>query len=195
MAEVDIVITSTGAREYVITPEMVKGAAKQRRGAPIFFIDIALPRDVDPSVNSLADMYCYDLDDLQAVTEANRAERERDAQLAQQIVEEEIDNYEQWSGSLSHVPTIKALRRRFEEVGDRELEKSLKKLGHLSGEDAQEIRRLARNMINKLLHTPSMRLKQPDDGMMGGGYYGDALETLFDLQSNPLRGDAPEQRV
>ena len=103
LAEVDIVITSTGAREYVITPEMVKGAAKQRRGAPIFFIDIALPRDVDPSVNSLADMYCYDLDDLQAVTEANRAERERDAQLAQQIVEEEIDNYEQWSGSLSHV--------------------------------------------------------------------------------------------
>lgn len=194
LAEVDIVITSTGAREYVITLEMVKRAAKQRRGAPIFFIDIALPRDVDPAVNGLADIYCYDIDDLQAVTDANRAERERDALLAQRIVEEEIDKYEQWSGSLSHVPTIKALRRRFEEVGEQEVEKFLKKLGHLSGEDAREIRGLVRNTINKLLHTPSMRLKQPDDGMMGGGFYGDALETLFDLELDPPQGDAPEQR-
>ena len=177
LADVDIVITSTGAREYVITPEMVKRAAKRRRGAPIFFIDIALPRDVDPAVNGLADMYCYNIDDLQAVTDANRAEREQDALLAQQILEEEIDKYEEWSRSLFHVSTIRALRRRFEEVGDREVEKSLKKLGHLSGEDAQEIRRLAWNMINKLLHTPSMRLKQPDDDM-GGRLYGDALQAL-----------------
>lgn len=181
LAEADIVITSTGAREFVITPEMVKNAARQRRGEPIFFIDIAVPRDVDPAVNDIADMYCYDIDDLQAVTDANRAEREKEALAAQQIVEEEVDRYEQWRDSLAHVPTIHALRRQFEEVGEAELAKILKKSPHLSDEDGQELRRLTRNLINKLLHTPSTRLKQTGDGL-GGMLYGDALRDLFDLQ-------------
>lgn len=191
LADVDIVITSTGARDFVITPDMARKAAKQRRGSPIFFIDIAVPRDVDPAVNDMADMYCYDIDDLQGVADANRAEREQEALLAQQIVEEEIDRYQEWDRSLSQVATIKALRRRFEEVGEGEVAKSLKKMPHLSGEDEQGMRKMAHNLINKLLHTPSTHLRQSGDGL-GGMLYGDALHALFDLQPEPE--DAPGER-
>ena len=175
---------------------MAKKAVKQRKGAPIFFIDIAVPRDVDPAVNQLPDVYAYDIDDLQAVTDANKAEREREALLAQRIVEEEIDHYEEWRDSLSSVPTIKALRRSFEEIGEREVEKSLRKLTHLSGADAQEVRKLAQNLINKLLHTPSTRLRQPR-GELDRLLYGDALNALFDLRPDEAakHGHAPVGRA
>jgi glutamyl-tRNA reductase len=188
--EADIVISSTGARGFIVTPEMVKKATKKRRGAPVFFIDIAVPRDVDPAVNELSDVYCYDIDDLQAVTDANKAEREREALKAQQIVEEEVAEYERWLRSHNVVPTVKALRRRFEEVGQQELEAALEKLGQLSGDQATQVRKLVRSLINKLLHEPSTRLKQ-GAGEVDGMLYGDALTALFALSPDGGEENAP----
>ncbi|MCZ6841609.1 MAG: glutamyl-tRNA reductase [SAR324 cluster bacterium] len=183
VAEADIVLTSTGAKEPIITPELARKAARKRRGAPIFFIDIAVPRDVHPEVNELADVYCYDIDDLQAVTDANKEEREREALQAQKIVEEEILRYEEWRKSLVIVPSVRALRRHFETVGEQELDKSLKKLRHLSSRDSEEVRRLVRSVLNKLLHTPSVRLRQQDDNT-DGMLYGEVLNNLFALQQD-----------
>ena len=184
LAEADIVITSTGARKFIVTPEMARQATRTRRGAPIFFIDIAVPRDVDPAVNQLPDVYCYDIDDLQAVTDANKEEREREALKAQKIVEQELARYEEWRKSLAIVPNVKALRQHFENVGERELDKSLKKLNHLSGRDAAEVRKLVRSVLNKLLHEPSVRLRQQKDDF-DGLLYGEVLSRLFDLQAEP----------
>ncbi|MCZ6558712.1 MAG: glutamyl-tRNA reductase, partial [SAR324 cluster bacterium] len=189
VAEADIVLTSTGAKEPIITPELARKAARKRRGAPIFFIDIAVPRDVHPDVNELADVYCYDIDDLQAVTDANKEEREREALQAQKIVEEEILRYEEWRKSLVIVPSVRALRRHFETVGEQELDKSLKKLRHLSSRDSEEVRRLVRSVLNKLLHTPSVRLRQQDDNT-DGMLYGEVLNNLFALQQD---GEDPQE--
>ena len=190
LPEADIIISSTGARGYIITPEIVRRASRKRRGSPAFFIDIAVPRDVDPAVNDLSDVYCYDIDDLQSVADANKAEREREALEAQKIVEEEVEAYERWVRAHSVVPTVKALRRRFEEVGQQELEATLGKIGALSAEQTSQMRKLVRNLVNKLLHEPSTRLKQ-ESGEAEGRLYSDALAALFALSSeeNPGKAD------
>ncbi|NIP73486.1 MAG: glutamyl-tRNA reductase, partial [Gammaproteobacteria bacterium] len=117
LAEADIVISSTGAPGYVVTADSVRVAERTRKGRPMFVIDIAVPRDVDPEVNDLADVYCYDVDDLQAVADANQSNREKEALQAQRIVEEEVTEFVRWKRSDSIKPVIKALRQRFAETG------------------------------------------------------------------------------
>ncbi len=185
LPEADIVVSSTGAPGFVITKQMARRAMEIRKGRPLFFIDIAVPRDVDPEVHQLSDVYCYDIDDLQAVSKANKQERAMEVLQAQAIIEQEIDHYAQWYDCQPVIPTIKALRRYFEDVGEQELQKSLSKLGHLSDRDAVQMRKLVRKLVNRLLHTPSTRLKEMGENA-NVLLIADTLNTLFDLHP-PIR--------
>ncbi len=180
--EADIVITSTGARGHVITREMVRDASRKRRGEPMFFIDIAVPRDVAPSVNDLPDVYCYDIDDLKAVADSNLHEREREAANAQGIIEQDVGAYERWQQSLSVVPTVKALRQRFSETARGELEPALGRMTHLSAEDRAQVQRLVHGVVNKLLHAPSTRLRKLAEEQ-DSTLYAEALSALFELEA------------
>ena len=178
--EADIIISSTGARNYVIDAGMARGAARQRRGEPMFFIDIAVPRDVDPAINELSNVYCYDIDDLKAVADNNLKERAREASKAHEILVEDIEQYERWAQSLGIVPTVKALRNHFSHTAHSELEKALARMNHLDANDRAQVQRLVHAVVNKLLHTPSTqlrRLAEEHDGRL----YTEALATLFDL--------------
>jgi glutamyl-tRNA reductase len=181
LAEADIVVSSTGARGFMLSRETVRQAMRARRGKSMFLIDIAVPRDVDPAVNELANVYRYDVDDLQSVSDANRKEREREAQSAQAIIDQEVERYLRWRESLGAVPTVRALRERFTSVGNEELNKTLAHLRHLSANDRTRVERLARTLVNRLLHTPSMRLKQTK-GAEEGRSYAETLSRLFDLE-------------
>lgn len=180
--EADIVITSTGAKGHIVTREMARDASRRRRGEPLFFIDIAVPRDVAPAVNDLPDVYCYDIDDLQAVADSNRQEREREAANAQGIIEHDVRAYERWEQSLSVVPTVKALRRRFSETARRELEPALGRLTHLTAEDRAQVQRLVHGVVNKLLHAPSTRLKRLAEEQ-NSTLYAETLSLLFELDA------------
>jgi glutamyl-tRNA reductase len=182
LAEADIVITSTGAKGYIITREMAREASRKRRGEPMFFIDIAVPRDVAPAVNDLPDVYCYDIDDLKAVADSNLQEREREAAHAQGIIEQDVQAYERWQQSLAVVPTVKALRQRFSETARRELEPALGRLTHLTAEDRAQVQRLVHGVVNKLLHAPSTRLKQLAEEQ-DSTLYAEALSALFELEA------------
>ncbi|MFI5399924.1 MAG: glutamyl-tRNA reductase [SAR324 cluster bacterium] len=181
VAEADIVLSSTGARSFVVSRETVRQAMRARRGKSMFFIDIAVPRDVDPAVNELANVYRYDVDDLQSVADANRKEREHEAQAAQSIIDQEVERYVRWRASLGAVPTVRALRDHFTSAAEEELSKTLARLRHLAPQDRERVERLARTLVNRLLHTPSMRLKQTtsaEDGQL----YAETLMRLFKLE-------------
>lgn len=160
LEDTDIIVGSTGAPQFVVTLEMVKQCLKNRRNRPMFFIDIAVPRDMDPRINSLSNVYCYDIDDLQNVVDQNQNERKKQAELAQEIIQAEVHHAHQWFRTLSVVPTIRALRESFEKAAYAELEKAGKKLAHLDAEDQEVIERMLYNVVNKLLHTPSVQLKE-----------------------------------
>ena len=111
--QADIVISSTGARNYIITQELVKKCLLNRKGNPMFFIDIAVPRDIDPEINKLHGTFCYDIDDLQTIVSQNQEERKKQSIKAEEIIEEELSKLEIWFRSLSAVPTIRSLRKSF----------------------------------------------------------------------------------
>jgi glutamyl-tRNA reductase len=131
----DIVISSTAAPRFVITHEMMQRVVKSRRYRPLFMIDIAVPRDIDPRVNDLENVFLFDIDDLQKVVDENLAERKKEAARAEEIVEQELASYREQMRSLELVPTIKAMREHFSLVARRELEKSLPRLKTLGPAD------------------------------------------------------------
>ena len=160
LGRVDIVITSTGAPEPVITLEMARRALKRRRGRPVFFIDIAVPRDVEPRVGELDGCFVYDIDDLSQVVEANRAGRMEEARRAERIVAEEVVKFSHWLEGLEVVPTIAELSGKAETIRQRELKRTLRDLGDIPPEQAQALDRLTRAVVKKILHDPIMFLKE-----------------------------------
>ncbi len=123
LCEADIIISSTGARHFVLTQSMVRKCLKNRRGRAMFFIDIAVPRDIEPEINDLPGAYCYDIDDLQNVVQRNQEERIRQAEQADKILEDEIARVQDWFLTRSAVPTIRKIRNEFQDIGQAELEK------------------------------------------------------------------------
>jgi glutamyl-tRNA reductase len=190
LSEADIVISSTGAQGYVIDAERVRNAVRARKGRPMFFVDIAVPRDVDPQVGQLSNVYCYDIDDLQSVAESNHRERETEALAAQRIVEDEVARFVRWKHSDQVKPVLTALRRQFAETGEQELDKLLKRLKHLPESDAAALRAGVQGLVNKLLHEPSTRLKALGEDL-NGHLYAEALSELFSLASEPGAAAAP----
>lgn len=161
LPHVDVVLCSTGASRFVLTQEMVQAAMKTRRGRSLFLIDISVPRNVDPRVHSMDNVYLFDVDDLER--EVARALNGRDGALqrAESILEEEILSFENERRAGSAVPTVTALRERFRVVARAEVEKSLSgKLKHLSEVDRKSLEIMVEAITNKLLHAPTAALRQ-----------------------------------
>jgi glutamyl-tRNA reductase len=181
LESVDIIISSTGSPDYVITREQVKGIIRKRRSRPLFFIDIAVPRDIDPRVNQLTNSYVYDIDDLQGVVDDNIEDRQQEAVKGERIIDEAVINFRQWYESLQAVPTIVALRKKMESIAAAEIRKTLQSQKLPEG-SAPAIKKMADALINKMLHDPTVFLKR--NGMAGDqAFYIDAVRKLFKLDN------------
>jgi glutamyl-tRNA reductase len=160
LTEMDIVIGSTAAPGYVITCDRVRSVLRKRRNRPLFFIDIAVPRDVEPQVNDLDNVYVYDIDDLKGVVEVNKAQRRQEAVKAERIVEEEVIRFEKWLKTLEVVPTIVALKEKAETIRKAEIRRSLGSLGALTPSQMEGLEVLTRSIMEKILHDPILYLKK-----------------------------------
>ena len=176
----DIVITSTSAPNFIIKKEIVEKAIHERKNKPIFFIDIAVPRDIEPDVNDLENVYLYDIDDLHVVVSANIKEREKEVENAMNFISQEVTKFNNWVGALDAVPTIVEIRKKAENIRKQEIEKTLKKISHLSEDDKQLLRQMSSSMINKILHKPTIKLKQKTQSEDGHVYL-KAIRHLFHL--------------
>jgi glutamyl-tRNA reductase len=160
LAEVDIVISSTGAPGFVVTAEMVSAALHRRRNRLLFLIDIAVPRDIDPEAGEIDNVYLYNIDHLQGVVDANREVRRAEADRAEAVVAEEVERFEAWFNALAVVPTIVALRARMEGILQGEMEKSSSWLEGLPAGDRSRVEQLVSTVVNKILHDPISGLKE-----------------------------------
>lgn len=160
LGSVDIVITSTGAREAVVTRDMVQQAMHGRRARPLFFVDIAVPRDVEASVNTLDNVYVYDIDDLRSVVDANLRERLREAQRAEGLVEREVGKFLTRLRDVEIIPTIVSLRERLEDIRAGEVRKALARLPEAPPEVREAIEAASTAIVNKILHTPITKLRE-----------------------------------
>jgi glutamyl-tRNA reductase len=188
LAAADIVISSTAAPGYVISRECAERALRTRHHRPILFIDIAVPRDLDPKIGRLRNAYLYDIDDLQEVVERNRGQREREAERAERIVQEELRSVDDWLRTLEVVPTIACLRGSVELIRKAELERLANRISDLSEEQHAQVELLTASIVNKILHAPTVKMKELA-GRQECYVYLDALRTLFDLDG--VAGDLP----
>jgi glutamyl-tRNA reductase len=178
----DIVISATDSREYLIRHGPVAKVMKDRKQKPIFFIDIADPRDIDPAVGDIENVYLYNIDDLQKVATDNIRDREKEAQRAEGMVQDEVVKFVRWYRSLDTTPTIIALRKKFEEIRKKELDKTLALHPDLSEKEKKSLEALTSSIINKILHDPLTLIKKGQEESVTDLYL-DALQTLFQLQA------------
>ncbi len=160
LMKADIVISGTGAPGIVIRAEDIQAASVGRRGRPLFLIDIAVPRDIDPEAAKLSGVFLYDLDDLKSVAEANLRERQKEAAAAEALVEHEVNEFLEWRRSLEVVPVLVELRRRADEIRRAEVEKARKRLGPMTPEQEEALEAMTSAIVNKLLHAPTVHLKE-----------------------------------
>ena len=172
LADADVAVTCTSAPGFVVRREDVR----ERRGRPLFLIDLAVPRDVDPSLNDVDGCYLYDIDDLEAVVEASLTGRRREAERAEAIVAEEAERFRAWQASLDVVPTIASLRARAEEIRSAELSKA-----KLSDRERAAVDSITTQIVNKLLHLPTVRMKEAA-AAADAVLYADAVRHLFGLE-------------
>ncbi len=179
----DIVLVSTGAANFVVTRELAAQAVKRRRGRALFFVDVAVPRNVDPRVHDLDNCYRYDIDDLETIVSEGLKERRSEADAAERLVALEVDQYMALARQLEITPTIVALRERVRGTLAAELEKTLAgRLKHLSDDDRKALGTMLEAAANKILHAPTKALKQANEKPDGAGIV-DAVRTLFDLST------------
>ncbi|MFI5306712.1 MAG: glutamyl-tRNA reductase, partial [Polyangiales bacterium] len=176
----DVVITSTAKEGFVISYELMLGVVKMRKWRQLFIIDIAVPRDVDPRVEGLRNVFLYDMDDLKRVSHENLSARERAAGAAHTIVEEEALSYDKWLRTLELTPTIVALRERVRETVLREKQKALPKLGALDAQQQRALDAMCESIVGQLLHAPLTELKRGE--AEGEGKLVEAVQRLFKLE-------------
>ncbi|SHN56439.1 glutamyl-tRNA reductase [Desulfovibrio litoralis] len=182
LQEADIIISSTGAHEPIINADQVKEVLKKRKQRPMFFIDIAVPRDIDTNVNELDNVYLYDIDDLKDVVEENLAQRRSEAERAKKIVEEETHKFCTWLRSLDLQPTIVELLNRSDEIATEELNKTLKKLPQLDEQSREALQIMLAAVVKKINHEPITFLKQKFEEESGTQYI-DITRQMFKLDS------------
>jgi glutamyl-tRNA reductase len=163
MVRTDIVICSTGASNYVLLKSQMQKVMKERKQRPVFIIDISVPRNIDPGINDLDNVYLYNIDDLQGVVDTNIFERQKEAEKAEMIIEEEIETFLKWQSSLDSVPTIVALREKAEEIKKEEIDRLLNKIPEISEKEKKAIEYMAAAIINKLIHPPTAALKESSE--------------------------------
>jgi glutamyl-tRNA reductase len=161
---VDIVISSTGAPGLILHREDVKPIMRKRMNSPLFLIDIAVPRDLDPKLNDIDNVYLYDIDNLKDVVEVNKAEREKEAEKAERIVEEETLKFMTWLAGMEVAPTIKALQQKAADIRNAELEKTLSRFDTLTEKQKKSLEAMTSSMLNKLLHDPIQFIKREASG-------------------------------
>ncbi|MGC5326571.1 glutamyl-tRNA reductase [Brevibacillus sp. SYSU BS000544] len=177
----DIVISSTGANGYVVTKEHLKPLMKLRKNRPLFMIDIAVPRDLDPAINELDNVFLYDIDDLEGIVASNLAERSKEAERIGEMVRDEIVAFKQWFQTLGVVPLISALREKAFDIHADAMHKIENKLPDLTERELYIIRKHTKGIINQLLHDPVVRLKELAVEK-GGGEVLDIFSTIFALE-------------
>ncbi len=181
MVRADVIISSTGAPHQILSKADLQEIILQRRNRPIFLIDIAVPRDIDPKANEIDNVYLYDLDDLQGVVQDNLRERKREAERAEALIEREVSQYVGWLTSLKVVPTIVAMRKKIESIREEELGKMLARLPDLTPEERQAISALTSSIVNKILHDPMAELKR-QSALKDGHVYANVLRRLFAIK-------------
>ena len=184
LAEVDIVITSTAAQESIIRASDIRAVLKMRKNRPMFFIDIAVPRNVDPDVNGLDNVYLYDIDDLREVVEENMAVRRDEAAKAREIVSEEVQHFSTWLADLDVQPTIVDLIQRGESLAQKELEKTLKRLGPVDSGTRAALEAMVEALIHKFNHAPLMFLKNGGMAQEGNAQRISLVRRIFDLDAS-----------
>lgn len=175
LGEADIVISSTGARELVLTRDQVKHALQGRKGGrPLFMVDIAVPRDLDPEIGDLSNVFLYDIDDLESIVEANLAERRHVAEEIGALIREEILLFEQWLKTLGVTPVIRALQEKSNRIYEETMDSMMKKLPDLDERQQKVIRKLAKSIVNQMMRDPILRVKD-----MAGGKHGEEALDMF----------------
>jgi len=159
LEHVDIIVSSTGATDLILTREDVQPVMRRRRNQPLFFIDIAVPRDLDPAINELDNIYLYDIDDLNNVVEMNKSERDKEAVKAARIVDEETYKFSGWLENMEVTPTIIELRILADQICKKELARTLGRLDSLSLKEKKSIEKMAAVISSKMLHHPLQYLK------------------------------------
>ena len=158
--EVDIVVSCTASPTTILSRDQVAAASRKRRGEPLFLIDIAVPRDVEPSVNELDNVYLYDIDGLESVVDSSLKERRRAAEEAGHRIDREVEGFDRWRQSLEIKPTIVSLREALLGVAEREVERFRRRLGPMSDEQHRVVEEMARALVQKILHRPVVHLRQ-----------------------------------
>jgi len=180
MVMADILICSTGASTFVVKHDVVSRVLKNRRQKPIFMIDISVPRNIDPEVNKIDNVYLYDIDDLQGVVNSNIEGRAREAEKAEEIIMAEVGTYLDWERSLDAVPTIVELRDKVEDIRKRELDKTLCQLNGLTDDQRNAVTAMSAAIVNKIVHAPIVVLKQ-QAAKPGSDEFFALARTLFNL--------------
>ena len=163
MGEADLVITSTGASGFLIGPSMVYETMSIRQGQPLLMIDLAVPRDIDPTVGDIEGITLQTMDDLEAIAEANRRERESEAHKVESIIDEEVERFSTWWASRSMTPTITGIRHRAEAIRATEVAKTIAHVEGLTVEHAERLEAMTKSLVKKLLHDPTKALRDRND--------------------------------
>ena len=188
LAGVDVVVSSTSAPGVVVGADQVAATLPARKGLPLFLIDIAVPRDLDPAIHGLDGCYLYDIDDLESVVSESLAGRREEAVRAETIVAQEAERFAAWYAARDVVPAIALLRERAEEIRAAELARAESALGRLSDSERRLVDSVTAGIVNKLLHLPTVRLKEAAAGADGGAY-ADAVRHLFGLAEHAEDGE------
>lgn len=188
LSKVDIIISSTGAPGLVINYDNVKSVMRARKNRPLFLIDIAVPRDIDPRTNEIDNVYLYDIDDLKGIIEMNKAERQKEALRAERIVEEEVIKFKYWLQALDITPIIVSLREKAEQLRLKECRKTLSNMGSLTPEQEKAVHVLTTSIVNKMLHDPITYLKGKNSREHKDVYL-DFARQIFNLNGEPADTD------
>ncbi len=177
----DIVLSSTGANTFVLLPDTVERAIRKRKNRPMFLVDIAVPRDIDPRIAELDDIYLYDIDDLQQVVQGNREQRGQEAEKARALLHEEAEAFLNWLKSLETVPLIRNIQTHMEQLRQEELAKAEKYLKGLSPEQREAMERFSRALMKRFMHPALKTLKTLPADIEGDLLMGSA-NRLFGLE-------------
>jgi glutamyl-tRNA reductase len=191
LSDVDVLVCSTAAPRAVVLVDHIRPALASRGDRPLCILDIALPRDVDPSVGELANVFLYNLDDLQSVVTANLERRRAELPTAEELIGSEVGKYWDWVAGLAAVPVLTAMRDRMEEVRSKELADAMRRLQHLPPAERAVVEELSRTLMNKFLHEPTVRLRAAASNGRGLGIV-DAVRYLFGLER---RADPDDERA
>jgi glutamyl-tRNA reductase len=183
LEQVDVVVSATSASGHVLGRDDVAAALKARKGRPLLLVDLAVPRDLDPAINDLDGCFLYDVDDLEAVVAETLSGRRGEAARAERLVAEEADRFREWQAALDVVPTIASLRALAEEIRDSELARAG---GRLSERERRHVESVTSQILAKLLHLPTIRMKEAA-AAADGVVYADVVRHLFGLGEEERR--------